>query len=50
MWRYDHTCNIDCHNNGCNNLTLTCQNNDNGCTFSMTCDYAEISDNCPNGL
>ena len=45
-----YTCNIYCYNNGCNDLTLKCENNDNGCTFNIDCIYAELSNNCPNGM
>ena len=54
----DVTCNIECHNNACNNLTLACGNssyyqlysiNDdthNSCYFDIACESAEISDIC----
>ena len=43
-------CNIICYNNGCNKLTLECENGDNGCIFNVSCDYAEMSSICPNGM
>ena len=42
----NHTCNIECNTDACNNLKLKCNGN---CTFIINCDFAEKSDICPNG-
>lgn len=51
-----HTCKVICTGNGCNGLTLVCQDksgSNTNCTFNVDCNYAEKSDNdnvCPNGM
>ena len=43
----DDTCRVDCYDNGCQNVTLIC---DNCYTFEVECNYnAEQSDVCPDG-
>ena len=44
------TCSIYCHSDGCNNITLLCDNSDvNVCTWYIECESAAKSDLCPNG-
>ena len=56
-----HTCDVRCAGSGCNNLELLCGEDGNGnCVFNVDCnnggsgsvssDWAEKSDICPNGL
>ena len=54
----NHSCNVVCRTNGCNNLTLSCENseyfnyNEDGdeCSFDIDCDAAENSTLRPNGF
>ena len=41
-------CSIECHSNGCNNVTLTCDGSDS-CNWDIICINALESDLCPNG-
>ena len=46
-------CNINCHGNGCNNLTLYCddlQNNGENCSFNIICQNSQESIVCPDGF
>ena len=44
-----HTCIVECYSNACNNLNLTCMDGIGTCTFSVDCQGAEFSVNCPDG-
>ena len=45
------TCIINCYSTGCNNITLSCDNNNgNSCQYLIRCTYAVKSDLCPNGF
>ena len=44
----DDTCYIYCYGNGCNNITIICENV-GMCTLTIYCYYSEMNEICPNG-